>query len=92
MTIKYQIANLLSAGSFGLNVFSQNDLEQIHRATLDVLWNVGIQVKSPKAREIFGDHGCVVDEKTDVVKIPPIWWKTPFNPRRSPIVPTPSIR
>ena len=71
MTIKYQIANLLSAGSFGLNVFSQNDLEQIHRATLDVLWNVGIQVKSPKAKGIFGDSGCAVDEKTDVVKIPP---------------------
>jgi trimethylamine--corrinoid protein Co-methyltransferase len=71
MTIKYQTANLLNAGSFGLNVFSQNDLEQIHRATLDVLWNVGIQVKSPKAKEILGDNGCVVDEKTDVVKIPP---------------------
>jgi trimethylamine--corrinoid protein Co-methyltransferase len=71
MTIKYQIANLLSAGSFGLNVFSQDDLEQIHRATLDVLWNVGIQVKSPQAREIFSDNGCGVDAKTDVFKIPP---------------------
>jgi len=71
MTIKYQIANLLSAGSFGLNVFSQGDLEQIHRATLDVLWNVGIQVKSLQARDIFGDNGCVVNEENDVVKIPP---------------------
>ena len=71
MTINYQIANLLSAGSFGLNVFSPDDLEQLHRATLDVLWNVGIQVKSSQARDIFGDSGCVVNENTDVVKIPP---------------------
>ena len=61
MTVKYQYANLLHAGSFGLNVFSPDDLEQIHLATLDVLWNVGLQVKSQQAREIFGDSGCVVD-------------------------------
>ncbi len=71
MTIKYQIANLLSARSFGLNVFSQDDLEQIHRATLDVLRNVGIQVKSAKGKEIFSGHGCNVNEKNDVVNIPP---------------------
>jgi trimethylamine--corrinoid protein Co-methyltransferase len=71
MTINYQIANLLQARSFGLNVFSQDDLEQIHMATLDVLWNIGIQVKSPQALKIFGDSGCTVDAKTDVVKIPP---------------------
>ncbi len=71
MAIKYQIANLLAARSFGLNVFSQDDLEQIHRATLDVLRNVGIQVKSAKAKEIFSGHGCNVNEKNDVVNIPP---------------------
>jgi trimethylamine--corrinoid protein Co-methyltransferase len=71
MTINYQIANLLQARSFGLNVFSPDDLEQIHMATLDVLWNVGIQVKNQRALKIFGDSGCAVDQKTDVVKIPP---------------------
>ena len=71
MTIKFQYANLQHAGSFGLNVFSPDDLERIHLATLDVLWNVGVQVKSQEAREIFGDNGCVVDKKTDIVKIPP---------------------
>ena len=71
MTIKFQYANLLHAGSFGLNVFSPDDLGRIHLATLDVLWNVGVLVKSQQAREIFGDSGCVVDKKTDIVKIPP---------------------
>jgi trimethylamine--corrinoid protein Co-methyltransferase len=71
MTINYQNANLLQAGSFGLNVFSPDDLEQIHRATLDVLWNIGLQVKSSNARKIFGDNGCVIDEQREIVKIPP---------------------
>ncbi len=71
MTINYKYANLLQAGSFGLNVFSPDDLDQIHMATLDVLWNIGLQVKSSIARKILGDHGCVVDEKTEIVKIPP---------------------
>ena len=71
MAINYQIANLLQARSFGLNVFSRDDLERIHMATLDVLWNIGIEVKSPRAREVFSDNGCVVDDTSDVVKIPP---------------------
>lgn len=70
MTINYEYSNLLRAGSFGLHVLSTDDLEQIHMSTLDVLWNIGLLVKSPRAREIFGDNGCVVDEKADIVKIP----------------------
>ena len=53
MTINYQYANLLRAGSFGINVLSPDDLDQIHMATLDVLWNIGLLVKSPKARAIY---------------------------------------
>ncbi len=71
MTIKYQIANLLGAQSFGLNVLSRDDLERIHLATLDVLRNVGIQVKSAEGKAILSDHGCHVNEKNDVVNIPP---------------------
>jgi len=71
MTINYQQANLLNAGSFGLNVLSPDDIEQIHRATLDVLWSIGLKVMSPRARTIFGDHGCPVDEKSQIVKIRP---------------------
>ena len=55
MAINYQYANMLQARSFGLNVLSSNDLEQIHLATLDVLWNIGLQVKSRNARDILGD-------------------------------------
>lgn len=71
MTIKYQIANLLGARSFGLNVFSQDDVARIHQATLDVLWNIGIQVENTEGRAILSDNGCHVNEENDVVKIPP---------------------
>jgi trimethylamine--corrinoid protein Co-methyltransferase len=71
MAINYQYANLLNAGSFGLNVLSPDDIEMIHLATLDVLWNIGLKVMSPNARVIFGDSGCVVDEANQIVKIPP---------------------
>ena len=71
MTINYKYANLLNAGSFGLNVLSPDDIDQIHNATLDVLWNIGLKVMSPQARTIFGDNGCVVDEAQQIVKIPP---------------------
>ena len=71
MAINYQYANVLTAGSFGLNVLSPDDIEMIHLTTLDVLWNIGLKVMSPNARVIFGDSGCVVDEAKEIVKIPP---------------------
>lgn len=71
MSINYQYANMLRGSSFGLNVLSADDLDQIHMATLDVMWNIGIKVESSAARQILGDNGAVVDEKTNIVKIPP---------------------
>ena len=71
MTINYKYANMLRSSSFGLNVLSPDDLDQIHMATLDVMWSIGIKVESATARQILGDNGAMVDEKTNVVKIPP---------------------
>lgn len=70
MTIRYEHADLLKQGSFGLNVLSPDDIEQIHQSTLDVLWNIGLKVMSSRAREIFADNGCPVDEEKSIVKIP----------------------
>jgi len=53
-----------------LQVISQDQMDQIHLATLDVLWSVGIKVESARARELLGDHGCLVDETARVVKFP----------------------
>ncbi|MBA7634278.1 Glycine betaine methyltransferase [subsurface metagenome] len=55
----------------GLNMFSDDELAELHRATLDVLEDGGIMVLNDEAQEIFYSHGCKVDKKTNIVKIPP---------------------
>lgn len=58
-------------GSFGIVGYSQDELQTIHLATLDVLNNVGVRVDSKTARDIFAGGGAAVDETTHIVKIPP---------------------
>ena len=57
-------------GSFGIVGYSQDELQTIHLATLDILRNVGVRVDSKAARDIFAGGGCIVDEDTHIVKIP----------------------
>ena len=51
-------------------IFSKEEMDQIHAATLKVLMDPGILVNNEKAREIFKKAGCIVDDATKVVKIP----------------------
>ena len=44
--------------------------ERIHDASEELLESVGIQVRSEKARGIFRRHGCRVDIRSGVVRIP----------------------
>jgi trimethylamine--corrinoid protein Co-methyltransferase len=55
---------------FGLNMFTEDDLYDIHCATLEVLQNVGIKVTSSEAQKTFADGGCDVNPRTGIVKIP----------------------
>jgi trimethylamine--corrinoid protein Co-methyltransferase len=52
-------------------ILSQEKITAIHRAVLDVLENTGIKFESKKALDLFESHGCTVDHKSMVVKIPP---------------------
>ena len=52
-------------------VLSDDDLHEIHEATLEILWKTGIFVEDEKALEVFDGGGAVVDPKTKIVKIPP---------------------
>jgi len=54
----------------GLNLFTDDELTALHVATLDVLENSGIIVMNDEAQEIFFSHGCQVDKKTNIVKVP----------------------
>lgn len=55
----------------GLNILTEDELFAIHCATLEVLQSVGVRVISQEAQDIFGDNGCLVDRKKQIVKIPP---------------------
>lgn len=62
----------IAAGSngFDLSVFSQGEMEQIHDATLEVLWHEGIKTDCEMAKEIYSSGGCNVS-KDGKVSIPP---------------------
>lgn len=60
-----------SQDGFGLNVFSNDSLERIHNATLEVLWHEGVKIQCPEALEIYDGGGCTVDRDRQKVFIPP---------------------
>ncbi len=64
------LANAKRTTALGLNMFTDDELWEVHLATLDVMWNVGVKVESARAREIFAGIGCTVNEKTHIVKFP----------------------
>jgi len=53
-----------------LNLFSPEDIQRLHEATLDVIETVGIRFPSLRAQEIWASHGAQVDAKTGIVKVP----------------------
>ena len=53
-----------------LEVLNQNEIERIHEATLELLYEVGIKVESDKALELFEMNGAKVDKTTKYVHIP----------------------
>lgn len=58
------------SGGFGLNVFTDDELYEIHLATLEVMKNTGVFVEDQDAREIFDGGGAEVDHNNRIVKIP----------------------
>lgn len=56
---------------WSLNALTDDELYEIHAAILDVLEDTGLMIFSEEAQEMFYSHGCKVDKKTKVVKIPP---------------------
>jgi len=51
-------------------VLSQEEVERIHAASMEILADVGIKVNYEKARDIFREAGAEVDEKTLAAKLP----------------------
>jgi trimethylamine--corrinoid protein Co-methyltransferase len=51
-------------------LLSEQQVEQVHAASLEILENVGILVRHEKARNVFLKHGCQVDNQSQLVKLP----------------------
>ena len=52
------------------NLLTNEQVERVHAASLEILENVGMLVHNVKARAIFARHGCLVDPETLLVKFP----------------------
>ena len=50
-------------------VLSQEEMELVHKRTLELLENVGVCVKSERALKVLAKHGAEVDFKTQIVRI-----------------------
>jgi len=53
-----------------LEILSEQDVERIHTATLEVIEKTGVRFPSPRALDIWESHGAVVDRESQIVKAP----------------------
>ncbi len=58
------------SGGFSLNVFTDDEFDDIHLATLEVLERTGVFTDDPKALDVFETGGAAVDRESGVVRIP----------------------
>ncbi len=56
--------------TYRLRFLSEEQLDQLQKATLRILEEIGVRFPSEKALAIFADHGAKVDRDTQIVKIP----------------------
>ena len=55
----------------GLRIFSDDELNDIHLATLEVLEHTGVFVENEEALEILDGGGAVIDKSQNIAKLPP---------------------
>ena len=55
----------------GLRIFSDDELNDIHLATLEVLEHTGVFVENEEALEILDGGGAVIDKSQNIIKLPP---------------------
>ena len=55
--------------AYRLQYLTDEQLDQLQEATLNILENVGVKFPSEKALRVFAEHGAQVDHETQIVKI-----------------------
>jgi trimethylamine--corrinoid protein Co-methyltransferase len=59
------------SGGFSLNIFTEDELNEIHLATLEILQKTGVFIEDEEALDIFDGGGATIDRENKIVKIPP---------------------
>jgi trimethylamine--corrinoid protein Co-methyltransferase len=59
------------SGGLGLNIFTHDELDDIPRATLEVLEKTGLFFDHDEALEVLDGGGAVIDKKNKMAKFPP---------------------
>lgn len=55
--------------AYRLQYLTDEQLDQLQEATLDILENVGVKFPSEKVLKVFAEHGAQVDRQTQIVRI-----------------------
>ena len=64
-------AELVTAGGFGFDVFTDDEIDKIHLATLEVMEKTGLYVGTEEAMDVLEGGGAKVDRTKNIVKFPP---------------------
>ena len=59
------------SGGLGLKLFTDDELYEIHLATLEVLEKTGLSIGNQEALEVLDGAGAVIDKNTRIAKFPP---------------------
>jgi trimethylamine---corrinoid protein Co-methyltransferase len=55
--------------AYRLQYLTDEQLDKLQEATLDILENVGVRFPSEKALKVFAEHGANIDRNTQIVKL-----------------------
>jgi trimethylamine--corrinoid protein Co-methyltransferase len=68
--IRSQHAGTVRNGGLGIEMFTRDELDDIHWGTVEVLEKSGLWVEDDEALDLFADGGCKVDRAERKVRIP----------------------
>lgn len=70
MPTRNQKSSYMVKDGFSVDFFTQDEIQAIHQASLEVFRNTGMQFHNKDALAVLKDGGCDVDMSTGIVKIP----------------------
>ncbi|UCH19642.1 MAG: trimethylamine methyltransferase family protein [Deltaproteobacteria bacterium] len=59
------------SGGLGLSVFTDDELDEIHLATLEILEKTGLFFEDEEALEVLDGGGAIIDKQNKIAKFPP---------------------